>query len=137
MIGYLLDTNVVSELRKHDRVDAGVQQWWAANQRAELWLSVLVLGELRRGVELLRRRDDKGAEALDGWLDGLVDRFADRLLPVDERVAETWGRLGVPDPIPVIDGLLAATALVHDLTLVTRNVVDLERTGVRVHNPFG
>lgn len=137
MTGYLVDTNVVSELRKHDRVDAGVRQWWAANQRAELWLSVLVLGELRRGVELLRRRDDKGAEALDGWLDGLVDRFADRLLPVDERVAETWGRLGVPDPIPVIDGLLAATALVHDLTLVTRNVVDLERTGVRVHNPFG
>ena len=136
MIGFLLDTNIVSELRKQDRMNEGLREWWADNGDSQLWLSVLVVGELRRGVERLRRRDDSAAQELDGWLDGLVDQFADRLLPVDERVAEVWGRLGVPDPVPVIDGLLSATALVHDLTLVTRNVADVERTGVSVLNPF-
>lgn len=136
MIGFLLDTNIISELRKQDRMNAGLREWWADSQDSQLWLSVLVLGELRRGVELLRRRDNDAAQALDDWLDGLVDQFADRLLPVDERVAEAWGRLGVPDPVPVVDGLLAATALVQDLTLVTRNVTDVERTGVSVLNPF-
>lgn len=136
MTGFLLDTNVVSELRKRDAMNVGLKAWWSTNQNAELWLSVLVLGELRRGVELLRRRDEKGARALDGWLDGLVDEFSDRLLPIDEGVVELWGRIGVPDPVPVVDGLMAATALAHDLTLVTRNVVDVERTGVDVLNPF-
>lgn len=136
MTGLLLDTNVVSELRKQDRMNTGLRDWWADNQDSQLWLSVLVLGELRRGVELLRRRDEDGARALDGWLAGLVEEFADRLLPIDERVAEMWGRVGVPDPVPIVDGLMAATALVHDLTLVTRNVADVERTGVSVLNPF-
>lgn len=136
MIGLLLDTNVVSELRKQDRMDPGLREWWADNQGSQLWLSVLVLGELRRGVELLRRRDEIAAQTLDSWLAGLVDEFADRILAVDESIAEVWGRAGVPDAVPVIDGLLAATALVHDLTLVTRNVADVERTGVSVLNPF-
>lgn len=136
MSGLLLDTNIVSELRKQDRMNPGLRDWWNENQSSELWLSVLVLGELRRGIELLRRRDESSARALDGWLAGLVDEFGDRLLPVDERIAETWGRLGVPDAVPIIDGLLAATALVHDLTLVTRNVGDVERTGVSALNPF-
>lgn len=136
MSGLLLDTNIVSELRKQARMNAGLRDWWNENQSSELWLSVLVLGELRRGIELLRRRDESSARALDGWLAGLVDGFGDRLLPVDERIAETWGRLGVPDAVPVIDGLLAATALVHDLTLVTRNVADVERTGASALNPF-
>lgn len=136
MSGLLLDTNVVSELRKQDRMNPGLRAWWADRQDSQLWLSVLVLGELRRGVELLRRRDDEAAQALDGWLLGLVDEFADRLLPVDERVAEAWGRLGIPNAVPVVDGLMAATAIVHDLTLVTRNVSDVERTGVEVLNPF-
>jgi len=136
VIGLLLDTNVVSELRKQDRMDPGLREWWADNQGSQLWLSVLVLGELRRGVELLRRRDEIAAQTLDSWLAGLVDEFADRILAVDESIAEVWGRAGVPDAVPVIDGLLAATALVHDLTLVTRNVADVERTGVSVLNPF-
>ena len=136
MIGLLLDTNVVSELRKQDRMDPGLREWWADNQGSQLWLSVLVLGELRRGVELLRRRDEIAAQTLDSWLAGLVDEFADRILAVDESIAEVWGRAGVPDAVPVIDGLLAATALVHDLTLVTRNVADVEGTGVSVLNPF-
>ncbi len=136
MSGLLLDTNVVSELRKQDRMNPGLRAWWADRQDSQLWLSVLVLGELRRGVELLRRRDDEAAQALDSWLLGLVDEFADRLLPVDGRVAETSGRLGIPNAVPVVDGLMAATAIVHDLTLVTRNVSAVERTGVEVLNPF-
>lgn len=135
MTGFLLDTNIVSELRKQDRMNSGLREWWDANQDSELWLSVLVLGELRRGVELLRRRDE-AAQALDAWLDGLVRQFSDRLLTVDESVAEVWGRLGVPDPVPVVDGLLAATAAVHNLTLVTRHVADVEETGVSFVNPF-
>ena len=137
MTGFLLDTNIVSELRKRSRMNPGLRAWWGNNQDSQLWLSVLVLGELRRGVELLRRRDTEGAGALDGWLDGLVGEFSDRLLPIDEGVVDLWGRLGVPDPVPVVDGLLAATAIAHDLTLVTRNVADVERTGVSFLNPFG
>lgn len=136
MSGLLLDTNVVSELRKQDRMDPGVRAWWADRGDSQLWLSVLVLGELRRGVELLRRRDDEAALALDDWLDGLVGEYADRLLPVDERVAEAWGNVGISDAAPVVDGLMAATAIVHDLTLVTRNVSGVERTGVEFLNPF-
>lgn len=136
MSGLLLDTNVVGELRKGERMDAGLRTWWANRGEAELWLSVLVVGELRRGIQLLRRRDEQSAEALDVWLRGLVEEFADRLIVVDERVAETWGRLGVPDAVPVLDGLMAATAIVHDLILVTRNVSDVDRTGAEVINPF-
>lgn len=135
-MSYLLDTNVLSELRRGDRANPGVLAWWREHQSGQLWLSVLVVGELRRGVELLRRRDATAADSLDDWLVGLVDGFADRILPVDDRVAERWGRLGVPDPVPVVDGLLAATALVHDLALVTRNVADVAPTGVRFENPF-
>lgn len=136
MTGFLLDTNIVSELRKRHRMNPGLEAWWAENQSSQLWLSVLVLGEVRRGVELLRRRDKGGAEVLDDWLGGLVSEFSDRVLPIDERVVDVWGRLGVSDPVPVIDGLLAATAIVHDLTLVTRNVTDVERTAATVLNPF-
>lgn len=136
MIGFLLDTNIVSELRQRRGMNPGLRTWWTDNQDSQLWLSVLVLGELRRGVELLRRRGEDGAQALDDWLDGLVSEFSDRLLPIDESVVDVWGRLGVPDPVPGVDGLLAATAIAHDLTLVTRNVSDVERTGVSVLDPF-
>jgi predicted nucleic acid-binding protein len=136
-VSFLVDTNVVSELRKGRRSNAGVTRWFASVDESQLQLSVLVLGELRQGVERIRRRDVSAAQRLDRWLLALVDGFADRVLPVDARVAEVWGKLNVPDPLPAVDGLLAATAIVHDLTLVTRNTRHVDGTGVRVLNPFG
>jgi toxin FitB len=97
---------------------------------------VLVIGEHRQGVERLRRRDPPAAAKLDRWLDEIIEHHSDRTLPVDVAVAERWGRLNVPDPIPAVDGLLAATALVHSLTLVTRNLRDVRSTGVRHLDPF-
>ena len=136
MSGFLLDTNVVSELRRGDRADPGVRQWFEAHAADQLWLSALVVGELRRGVELLRRRDAKAGDVLSAWLDGVTTEFGDRVLPITMEVCERWGVLNVPDPLPVVDGLMAATALEHDLVLVTRNTRDVERTGVQVDNPF-
>ncbi|MEW6219373.1 MAG: type II toxin-antitoxin system VapC family toxin [Thermodesulfobacteriota bacterium] len=117
-------------------VQSRVRDWFSRVEEASLHVSVLVLGEIRRGAELLRRRDPVSAALLETWLLGLKVTLADRLLPITEEIADRWGRLGVPDPVPVTDGLLAATALVHDLTLVTRNVHDVERTGARLLNPF-
>jgi len=97
---------------------------------------VLVVGEIRSGIERLRRRDPAQADELDRWLEGTNSTYTDRILPVTAEVADEWGRLNVPDPLPVVDGLLAATAKVHDLTLVTRNTTDIARTGVKVLNPF-
>lgn len=133
----LLDTNVLSELRKGDRTHAAVRAWFESTNEGDLFTSVLVLGELRRGVESIRRRDRISAEALDQWLHRLTETFADRVLAVDAAIADRWGPLNVPDPVPTVDGLLAATALIHDMTLVTRNTRDVQRTGVRLLNPFG
>lgn len=135
-MSFLLDTNVVSELRKGARANARVMAWFRAVDEAELYLSVLVIGELRQGVERLRGSDATAAARLDRWLHELAERHADRTLPVDTAVADRWGRLNVPVTIPAVDGLLAATALVHSLTLVTRNVRDVARTGVRHLDPF-
>jgi len=135
-VSWLLDTNVLSELRKGQRADAGVRRWFDEAVDRDLFTSVLVVGELRRGVESIRRRDRAAADSLAQWLESLVDRFGERLLPVDAAVASRWGELNVPNPVPTVDGLLAATALVHDLTLVTRNVGDVGRTGARLLNPF-
>lgn len=132
---YLLDTNVVSELRKR-HPDPHVLAWAASVPDRSLFLSALVIGEIRKGVENVRRRDGRRAEALDQWLSQLRRQYADRVLPVTPEIAECWGRLGSPDPLPAIDGLLAATALVHGLTLVTRNHKDVGRTGVPVEDPF-
>lgn len=132
----LVDTNVLAELRKGPRANARVRAWFEAIDTDDLALSVVTIGEIRRGVENIRRRDVPAARALDRWLRGLVRDHAHHILDVDRRVAEEWGRLNVPDPLPVIDGLLAATARVHDLTLATRNVKDVIRTGIHVVNPF-
>ena len=135
-MSWLLDTNVLSELRKGVRANAGVRSWFAQATDTEVFTSVMVLGEIRRGIEAVRRRDSIAALALEQWLLRLTETFADRVLAVDADVADRWGALNVPDPVPTVDGLLAATALVHDLTLVTRNVRDVERTGVRSFDPF-
>ena len=136
MSRYLLDTNVVSELRKRERADSGVRDWFEANAEAEFWLSVLVVAELRRGVELVRRRDEAAASTLMAWLESTVTDYADRILPITNEIGQRWAMLSVPDSLPVIDGLLAATALEHSLALVTRNVDDVSRTGVALVNPF-
>jgi hypothetical protein len=136
-LSYLVDTNVISELRKREKADPAVQAWFASVADEEIFLSVLTVGEIRQGVERIRRRDPAAATALDRWLDRVVEMHRDRLVPVDRLVAEEWGRMNVPDPLPVIDGLLAATAKVTGLTLVTRNVGDVERTGIDLVNPFG
>ncbi len=135
MTSYLLDTNVVSELRRR-RPDEAVLGWFDRATASELYLSVLTIGELRQGIESLRRRDPRGAEALESWHTGLLSAYADRIVPVDAAVADRWGRLNVPDRVPVVDGMLAATALVHGWTLVTRNISDVRRTGVQTLNPF-
>jgi toxin FitB len=136
-VAYLLDTNVVSELRKRNP-RRSVLAWQQSQIRAEVYLSCLVIGEIRQGIERMRPRDPKQAEPLDRWLAGLISTYRDRVLPVTVDIAQEWGRLNATaNPPPVIDGLLAATAKVHRLTLVTRNVSDLARTGVPVLNPFG
>ena len=135
-MSYLLDTNVLSELRKGRRCDPNVARWALSVPRSSLHTSLLVLGEIRRGVERIRRKDQGQARVLEGWLEQVRRTFAGRILGLDEAVVDLWGRLDVPDPVPVVDGLLAATARRHDLVLVTRNVADVRRTGARLLNPF-
>jgi toxin FitB len=135
-VNYLIDTNVISELRKGDRADPNVASWFAELAYEEVFLSVLTLGEIRRGIESIRRRDRKSAAALESWLGRIADQHQNRVLPVDRAIAEEWGRMGAPDPLSVVDGLLAATAKVLGLTLATRNTADVERTGVSCVNPF-
>lgn len=135
-MSFLIDTNIVSEIRKGDRCDPAVAAWWAGVAEDDLWLSALVLGEIRKGVELARRRDPHKADALEAWLGDVIAGFGDRVLPVDTTVAEEWGRMNAIRPVPVIDALLAATAKANDLTLVTRNEADVAGLGVEVLNPF-
>ena len=131
----LLDTNVISEIRKRQS-DAHVQAWFATVEARELYLSVLVLGEIQQGIDRLRARDVAQARALTSWLDRLRSGFADRVMPVTLDVALTWGRLNAERTLPVVDGLLAATAITHDWTLVTRDDHQVADTGVRLLNPF-
>jgi predicted nucleic acid-binding protein len=135
-VSLLLDTNVVSELRKGKRADGSLRSWYAGVPELDIHLSVLVLGELRRGIEAIRGRDATQAVALERWLRELAAAHADRILPVDAPVAEQWGRLTAMRKASVIDTLMAATALVHGLVLVTRNVKDVRWTGVACLNPF-
>jgi predicted nucleic acid-binding protein len=135
-MAFLLDTNVLSELRKADRCNPRVRQWFAALEADDLYLSVLVVGEIRRGIELLRRRDGRGAAALDRWLSELERRYADHILPVTLEICRIWGGMSLERPLAPIDGLLAATAVYHGMTLVTRNIEDVERSGAVVLDPF-
>lgn len=134
---FLLDTNIISEIRKRDRADSSVARWVAQAPVTEIGTSVIVLAEIRRGIELKRRGDPRQAESLDRWFSQMRIRLEERVLPIDESIAEAWARLSVPNPLPFIDGLLAATAKVHNLTLVTRNIADIAGTGISLLNPFG
>jgi toxin FitB len=133
---FLLDTNVISEIRKRERAHPNVAKWVAQTPVKEIGTSVVVLAEIRRGIELKRRNDPDQADRFDQWFSQMRTRLGDRVLPIDEPVAEAWALLSVPDPLPLIDGLMAATAKVHDLTLVTRNIADVARTGVAILDPF-
>jgi len=136
ILKYLLDTNILSELRKGKRCDLNVLNWFETVDESQLFTSVLVIGEIRRGIENIRRRDAQSAHQLEHWLENLQDNFQERIIPIDERIAETWGYLNVIRPLPVIDGLLAATAKTYDFILVTRNIKDIQDTDVQWINPF-
>jgi len=133
---YLIDTNVISELRKRDGCDSRVAAWYGGVRDEDLYLSVLVVGEIRQGIERLRGRSSARAGALENWLAVVIEAFGPRVLPVDRKVADLWGRFGARGIFPVVDALLAATAEAHGLTLVTRNVKDIRGSGVRCLNPF-
>jgi predicted nucleic acid-binding protein len=133
---YLIDTNIISEVGKGRRCDRHVAAWYRDTRDDELFLSVLVVGEIRQGIERLRPRNRQRAAALEQWLQEILTSFGERVLPIDERVAQVWGRMNARAPLAAVDSLLAATAEAHGMTLVTRNLKDIERSGVRCLNPF-
>jgi toxin FitB len=135
-VSFLVDTNIISELRKGNRRHPRVGAWYASVREEDLYLSVLVTGEIRKGVEKARAADALRAAALEAWLDEVTESFGARLLDFDGRAADAWGRLSAGRTLPVVDAQLAATAWVHGLTLVTRNTADLAGVGVALFNPF-
>jgi toxin FitB len=136
-LSFVLDTNVVSEARKGTRANEGVMRWLSSVEDGDLYLSVLVIGEVKQGIEGLRRRDPLQAGRLESWLAELRRNYDGRILPVDVEVAEEWGRrMNAPAPISSRDGLMAATARVRGMSFVTRNTADVERTGVALLDPF-
>lgn len=136
---YLVDTDVISEVRKGAKSNVGVRAFFARARtgEADLYLSVITIGELRQGVERIRQRgDDSQAQRLERWLLQLTSDYADRILSIDEEVAQVWGRLRVPNRENPLDKQIAATALMHGFTVVSRNVAHYTPTGVAVSNPF-
>ena len=136
---YLVDTNVISEARKRSKGNRGVRAFFeqAIEDETPLFISVVTVGELRRGVELIRHRGDvRQANQLDKWLVALLTEYQDHILDIDQDIAQVWGRLRVPHPENALDKQIAATALIYELTIVTRNDKDFVKTGVPVLNPF-
>ena len=142
MIGltmYLLDTNVISEVRKQNKANAGVRGFFDAVQlaKSELFISVITVGELRRGIYLIRHRgDERQALQLETWFNTIMEDYSANILSFTDAEAQVWGRLRVPHYQNAIDKQIAATALIYDLTLVTRNIKDFYGTGVKLINPF-
>ena len=113
-----------------------VQKWWSETDVQSVYVSVMVLGEIRQGIERLRIKDPQRARAIERWLQSIVRSMGARVLVVNQQIADAWGRMGIKRTLPLVDSVLAATALAHDLTLVTRNTKDIKDTGVRYLNPF-
>jgi len=132
---YLLDTCIISELRKPG-INPGVSAWISGINASEAFLSVLTIGEIRSGIELHRRNNPTGAGNLERWLLGLETHYAERIIPITAKVADRWGRLCPRQPLPAVDGLIAATGLEYQLVVVTRNITDFQRSGVNTLNPF-
>ena len=132
----LVDTNVVSELKRGRNADPRVVAWFSEMPNERVFTSVVVLGEVRRGIELVARRDKPQAEVLERWYASIRDQLANRVLAVDEPIMMVWSRISVPDLLPAYDGLIAATALVHGMTVATRNTADYRRAGVEVFDPW-
>jgi hypothetical protein len=136
---YLVDTNVISEVRKKSKANKGVRAFFkqVIDDEAQIFISVVTVGELRRGVELIRYRCDvRQANLLEKWLEALLTEYQDHILDINQDIAQLWGRLRVPHPENALDKQIAATALIYELTVVTRNHKDFVKTGVRVLNPF-
>ncbi len=136
---YLIDTNVISELRKKRRANPGVRRFFKqnGNRNNTLFISAITVGELRRGVEMIRHRGDKSqARRLESWLNSIVSTYRDNILDFTETEAQIWGRLRTPHHENAIDKQIAATALTYGLTLVTRNTGDFDSTGVSLIDPF-
>jgi predicted nucleic acid-binding protein len=135
-VKYLVDTNVISEIRKGTRGHKQVLNWWSSIHRSQVFLSVLAVGEIHRGIVAIRRKDLHQANHLEAWLNGLVRVFGNRLVPVDHRTALVWAEICIGRTLPMIDSLMAATAISMNLTFATRNTKDIRDTGVRYINPF-
>jgi predicted nucleic acid-binding protein len=136
---YLIDTNVISETRKKEKANLGVAKFFnrVADSREPVYLSVVTVGELRRRVEIIRRRGDTvQATLLEAWLSTVLDQYEEYILPFEADAAQVWGRLRVPNPANELDKQIAAIALVNGLTVVTRNTADFVSTGVKLINPF-
>jgi predicted nucleic acid-binding protein len=135
-LSYLIDTNIISELRRGDRCDPNVEAWYESVAENELFLSSLVLGEIRKGIERTRPKAPNKAAALEVWLEQIKEAFEGRILSIDSAAADLWGRMSANRTIPVIDGLLAASAASNGITLVTRNERDIAGLGAALLNPF-
>jgi toxin FitB len=135
-VKYLIDTNIISEVRKGERCDQHVAAWFASIDDADIYLSVLVLGEIRKGIERARRTNPAQARALEKWLSTVRQSYGERVLPIDQIVADEWGSMSALRPASTVDALLAATAKIHRMILATRNVGDVAGLGADVFNPF-
>lgn len=136
MADCLIDTNVLSELRRRDRANPGVLKWFDQENEEGMFISVMSLGEIRKGVERLRPRDPFQAKMLESWLYSLERSFAGKILSITADIADHWGHLQAIRPLPEVDALLAATARGHNLALITRNEHDFSALGITIVNPF-
>ena len=135
-MSFLLDTNVISELRKQDKCNRGVRNWFQDAPFEDLFISVMTTAELRRGVEKCRITDIPSAIILERWLNGIQISYESRILPITEEISDIWGRLSAQQPVPILDGFIAATAIYYGFTVITRNESDFQRIGIDFFNPF-